>query len=100
MSPYDMSEKARWYVVHTYSGYENKVKATIEKSVENRNLQHLVMDIQVPMEQVIEELEKTQSDEPLALLAQKCGFSDIYHFTHCFTRHFGQSPSAYRKDTR
>ena len=34
----DMSEKARWYVVHTYSGYENKVKATIEKSVENRNL--------------------------------------------------------------
>ena len=41
-----------------------------------------------------------KSDEPLALLAQKCGFSDIYHFTHCFTRHFGQSPSAYRKDTR
>lgn len=56
-----MSEKARWYVVHTYSGYENKVKATIEKSVENRNLQHLVMDIQVPMEQVIEEKDGKQN---------------------------------------
>ena len=55
-----MSE-ARWYVVHTYSGYENKVKATIEKSVENRNLQHLVMDIQVPMEQVIEEKDGKQN---------------------------------------
>lgn len=61
MSPYNMSEKARWYVVHTYSGYENKVKATIEKSVENRNLQHLVMDIQVPMEQVIEEKDGKQN---------------------------------------
>ena len=56
-----MSERARWYVVHTYSGYENKVKATIEKSVENRNLQHLVMDIQVPMEQVIEEKDGKQN---------------------------------------
>ena len=50
-----MSEKARWYVVHTYSGYENKVKATIEKTVENRNLQDLLLDIQVPMEEVVEE---------------------------------------------
>lgn len=55
-----MSERARWYVVHTYSGYENKVKATIEKSVENRNLQDLVLDIQVPMEEVIEEKDGKQ----------------------------------------
>ena len=50
-----MSERARWYVVHTYSGYENKVKANIEKTVENRNLENLRLDIQVPMEEVIEE---------------------------------------------
>lgn len=55
-----MSERARWYVVHTYSGYENKVKATIEKSVENRNLQELVLDIQVPMEEVVEEKDGKQ----------------------------------------
>lgn len=55
-----MSERARWYVVHTYSGYENKVKATIEKSVENRNLQELVLDMQVPMEEVVEEKDGKQ----------------------------------------
>ena len=41
----NMSERARWYVVHTYSGYENKVKATIEKTIENRNLQELFVDV-------------------------------------------------------
>ncbi|WP_079425372.1 transcription termination/antitermination protein NusG [Clostridium oryzae] len=50
-----MSERARWYVVHTYSGYENKVKANLEKTIENRGLQELVSDIQVPMEEVVEE---------------------------------------------
>ena len=55
-----MSERARWYVVHTYSGYENKVKATIEKTIENRNLQNLLVDIQVPMEEVIEEKDGKQ----------------------------------------
>ena len=55
-----MSERARWYVVHTYSGYENKVKANIEKTVENRNLENLLLDIQVPMEEVIEEKDGKQ----------------------------------------
>ncbi|ASW42142.1 transcription termination/antitermination protein NusG [Clostridium isatidis] len=55
-----MSEKARWYVVHTYSGYENKVKANLEKTIENRNLQNLLQDIQVPMEEVIEEKDGKQ----------------------------------------
>lgn len=50
-----MSEKAKWYVVHTYSGYENKVKATIEKTIENRNLQNLIFDIQVPLQEEVEE---------------------------------------------
>ncbi|PKM62748.1 MAG: transcription termination/antitermination factor NusG [Firmicutes bacterium HGW-Firmicutes-21] len=43
-----------WYVVHTYSGYENKVKNNIEKIVENRNLEHLIMGVKIPVEKVIE----------------------------------------------
>ena len=49
-----MSENSRWYVVHTYSGYENKVKANLEKIIENRGLQELIIDIVVPMEEQIE----------------------------------------------
>lgn len=49
-----MVEEARWYVVHTYSGYENKVASNLEKTVENRNLQHLVQEILVPTEKVVE----------------------------------------------
>ena len=55
-----MSERARWYVVHTYSGYENKVKANLEKTIENRNLQSLFLDIQVPMEEVVEDKDGKQ----------------------------------------
>ncbi len=43
-----MSDGAQWYVVHTYSGYENTVKATIEKYVENRGLQYLIHEISIP----------------------------------------------------
>lgn len=49
-----MAEKARWYVVHTYSGYENKVKANLEKTIDNRGLHDLILDVQVPLEDVIE----------------------------------------------
>ncbi len=51
-----MSDKAEmnWYVVHTYSGYENKVKANHEKSVENNGLQDLIGEVQIPIEEVIE----------------------------------------------
>ena len=49
-----MSEEARWYVVHTYSGYENKVASNLEKTVENRNMQDLITDILVPTEKVTE----------------------------------------------
>ena len=55
-----MSDRARWYVVHTYSGYENKVKANLEKTIENRNLEALIHDIQVPMEEVVEEKDGKQ----------------------------------------
>lgn len=48
-----MSE-AHWYVVHTYSGYENKVKANIEKTIENRKLQDQILEVAVPMQNVVE----------------------------------------------
>ena len=51
-----MSEnpEIKWYVVHTYSGYENKVKVNLEKSVENNGLQDLIGEVQIPIEEVIE----------------------------------------------
>jgi len=49
-----MAQEAKWYVVHTYSGYENKVKVNLEKTIENNNLQHLFYDIRIPMEEVVE----------------------------------------------
>lgn len=49
-----MSE-ANWYVVHTYSGYENKVKANIEKTIENRNLQDQILEVSIPLQNVVEE---------------------------------------------
>ena len=48
-----MSE-ANWYVVHTYSGYENKVKANIEKTIENRHLEDQILEVRVPMQDVVE----------------------------------------------
>ncbi len=50
----DNVEVARWYVVHTYSGYENKVKANIEKLVENRGMHELIHEVVVPMEEQVE----------------------------------------------
>ncbi|MCI8594007.1 MAG: transcription termination/antitermination protein NusG [Oscillospiraceae bacterium] len=49
-----MADNANWYVVHTYSGYENTVKTTIEKYVENRGLRDAILEISIPMETVTE----------------------------------------------
>lgn len=49
-----MAETAKWYVVHTYSGYENTVKATIERTVETRGLQDVIHAVTIPMETVTE----------------------------------------------
>jgi len=57
-----MAETAKWYVVHTYSGYENKVAATIEKTVENRRLQDLIHAVKVPMETVVEIKDNQRKD--------------------------------------
>ena len=57
-----MAEHANWYVVHTYSGYENTVKATIEKYVENRSMQDLIHEISIPLETVTEITENGPKD--------------------------------------
>ena len=50
----EVSAEARWYVVHTYSGYENKVKANIEKTVENRGMQDQIFEVSVPLQDEVE----------------------------------------------
>lgn len=57
-----MSETAKWYVIHTYSGYENKVAQNIEKVVENRKLHDLIPEIKVPTE-LVTEIKDTKSRE-------------------------------------
>ncbi len=52
-----MAEEARWYVVHTYSGYENAVAAAILKAAENRRMQELITEVNIPMETVTEHTE-------------------------------------------
>ena len=49
-----MAEEAKWYVAHTYSGYENKVKANIEKTIENRHLEDQILEVRVPLQEVVE----------------------------------------------
>ena len=49
-----MAEEARWYVIHTYSGYENKVASNLEKLVENRKMHDLIQEVRVPTETVVE----------------------------------------------
>ena len=58
-----MSENAKWYVVHTYSGYENIVAESIKKAAENRQMQDLIQDVNIPMETVVERTESGESKE-------------------------------------
>jgi len=48
------NNETRWYVVHTYSGYENKVKTNLEKIIENRGISHLITDVKIPVETVVD----------------------------------------------
>lgn len=50
----ETENKAHWYVVHTYSGYENKVKANLEKTIENRHLEDQILEVRVPLQDVVE----------------------------------------------
>ena len=58
-----MPEEAKWYVVHTYSGYENKVADSIINAVENRQLHHLIREVKIPTEKVIEITKDNQKKE-------------------------------------
>lgn len=50
-----MNEEPKWYILHTYSGYESMVKDSLEKLIENNNLGDYIVDLKIPMEQVVEE---------------------------------------------
>ena len=54
--------EAKWYVVHTYSGYENKVASTLVTTVENRNLQDMILEVKVPTEIVVEEKDGVEKE--------------------------------------
>ena len=74
----------RWYVAHTYSGYENKVKTNLEKIIENRQLQHLIFDIRIPTETVVEESsdgEKTSENKlfPCYVLVKMVMTDESWH---------------------
>jgi len=58
-----MAEEAKWYVVHTYSGYENNVKQNIEKVVKNRKLEDLICEVKIPTEIVTEEKDNKVSEK-------------------------------------
>ena len=49
-----LESQAKWYVLHTYSGYENKVKTNIDKAIENRHMEDQILEVRVPMEEVVE----------------------------------------------
>lgn len=57
-----MAEKAQWYVIHTYSGYENKVATNLEKIIENRKLEEVICDVKIPTETVVDITEKGRKE--------------------------------------
>ncbi|MBE6870774.1 MAG: transcription termination/antitermination factor NusG [Ruminococcaceae bacterium] len=66
-----MSEKAQWYVVHTYSGYENKVADNLHKIVDNRKLQDLIQEVRIPIETVTEIKEKKDGSQEQVTVERK-----------------------------
>lgn len=62
---YDETGEKRWYVAHTYSGYENKVKTNLEKIVENRGLQDVIVDIRVPVQTYVDSETQKEVEEKI-----------------------------------
>lgn len=86
----EMNAGMRWYVAHTYSGYENKVKANLEKIVENRGVQHLIEDVRIPMESITEgegEEAKTRESKllPAYVLIKMIMCDDSWHIVRNIT---------------
>ena len=96
-----MADDAKWYVVHTYSGYENTVKATIEKYVENRGLQDLIHEISIPLETVTEITDNGPKDGGAQGLPRLCAGEDGHDRrdagTWCAT--FAASPASWAPAT-
>lgn len=66
-----MAEISKWYVVHTYSGYENKVMTNIEKVVENRKMHDLILEVKVPTEIVVENKESEDKETGERIIVKK-----------------------------
>ena len=66
--------EANWYVVHTYSGYENKVKANIDKTIENRHLEDQILEVRVPLEEVTEVKNGVKKQVPRRCFRAMCLF--------------------------
>ena len=83
-----MADNAKWYVAHTYSGYENAVKTAIEKFVANRHLEDMILDIQVPLETVTEVTDSGETKEverkvfPGYVLVKMILTDDSWHLIH------------------
>lgn len=82
-----MAEEARWYVVHTYSGYENAVAAAIMKAAENRRMQDLIHEVTIPLEKVTEITEKGPKEVerkvfPGYVLVKMIMTDDTWHLVH------------------
>ena len=83
-----MSNDARWYVVHTYSGYENKVATNVLKAAENRKMQDEILEVKIPTETVVEVREdgKTREVErkifPGYVMVKIATFLDAVSYTH------------------
>ena len=83
-----MADNAKWYVIHTYSGYENAVKAAIEKSVTNRHCEDMVLRMEIPMETVTEVTEAGVMKEverkvfPGYVLVKMILTDDSWHLIH------------------
>ena len=79
-----MSEAAKWYVIHTYSGYENKVAKDIEKVVENRKLHDLILEIQIPTE-TVEEIAEDDKGNPKTRVVERKMFPGYVYLKMIYT---------------
>lgn len=74
----------RWYIAHTYTGYENRVKANLEKIVENRNMGHMIFDIRVPVETIVETVNGKEKEievkiYPSYVFVKMCMTDETWH---------------------
>jgi transcription antitermination factor NusG len=89
-----MTQDSRWYVVHTYSGYENKVKANIEKIIENRGMHDLFEQVVVPVQDTIEMKNGQKKIHPAQDLSRLCSAENDHDRRHVVYR--SQHPGSHQ----